>query len=293
MRQFDILKLIRIKHWIKNGFVIAPVIFSLRFTDPSAIFHTLAAAFAFSFAASFVYILNDILDKKADAEHPVKRNRPIPSGRIPIPAAVITAFLFLVMYGLFSFILPIEVIGIIGFYIIMNLAYSRYLKKIAILDVMIIAMGFVLRILAGITAIAVPLSHWMLLTTFCVSLFLAFGKRRSELDSVHINHHEKSRSVLTGYTTQLLDYFIVITASVTMLAYALYTIDNDVIERLGTGSLIYTIPFVIFGIFRYMSIIFKDHSGEDPVDVVMHDIQIIITVALWIVTVVSLLIIKP
>ncbi|MFP4362652.1 MAG: decaprenyl-phosphate phosphoribosyltransferase [Spirochaetia bacterium] len=282
----DIVSLIRIKHWIKNAFVLAPFLFTLR-VEQIILVHLSTTFFAFCFASSFVYILNDILDKHQDRLHPKKKDRPIASGRVPVTqAAALLLGLGLLTVLLLSFS-TLQTGVVICLYITMNIIYSKWLKSFPILDVIIIALGFVLRVTAGTFAIGVQLSNWMLLTTFCLSLFLGFGKRRNELAHVQENN---TRKVLQEYSLETLNIFIIISSALTIICYAMYSIDIEVISRTGTSSIIFTVPFVIYGIFRYILLLFTDPDIEDPTDAVTTDISIIVTCILWALSIIGLLV---
>lgn len=284
----DFIKLLRIKHWIKNFFVFGGLLFSLNLLNLSYLGKSLLVFIAFCLISSFVYILNDIFDRERDRAHPVKRKRPLASGKIPLASAIFVALLILTTSLALAYLININTFLIILIYALMNVLYTLYLKNKVILDVMIIAAGFVLRVLAGISAIEVPVSNWILLTTLSVSLFLGFGKRRNELLIMDENSHSH-RPVLEHYSVQLLNYLIIISITLTIVTYALYSIDNQIIEKLGTDRLIFTVPFVIFGLFRYMYVIFINKGGGDPADVVLKDGFIIADVLLWILAIVGIL----
>jgi len=283
------IHLLRPKHWIKNIFIFAALIFSLNLFNIVKLIASLQSFFAFCLASSFVYIINDIIDIKQDRKHPKKRNRPIASGKISIKNAIIISIVCLIISMAFAYFVNLNTLIIILVYIFVNIIYSIKIKNVVILDVMFIALGFILRMIAGATAIEVSFSNWILLTTFCISLFLGFGKRRGEILLQNNNTQKNTRFVLKLYSTQFLDYMIISSVTLTIISYALYTIDLEVIKRFGTDKLIYTVPLVIYGIFRYLYVIYKSDSNGDPTEVVLKDKSIISVVLLWILLVICLI----
>ena len=286
---FNYIHLLRPKHWIKNLFVFAALIFSLNLFNIVKLIASLQAFFSFCLASSFVYIINDIIDIEQDRKHPKKRNRPITSGRISIKNAIIISILCLIASTILAYFVNLNTLIIISVYIFVNIFYSMKIKNVVILDVMFISLGFILRMVAGATAIEVSFSNWILLTTFCISLFLGFGKRRGELVLVNNNTKKNTRLVLELYSMQFLDYMIISSITLTIISYALYTIDSEVIKRFGTDKLIYTVPLVIYGIFRYLYVIYRSDSNGDPTEVVLKDKSIISVVLLWILLVIGLI----
>ena len=303
-----LLQLIRPRHWVKNAFVFAAALFSLQLGQLAVWGVTLLAFAAFSMAASCIYVVNDLMDLKQDQLHPVKRFRPLARGSVSPRQALVVAGVCLVAAFLLTGLInqvPLEqvtapaghrlsltpaggVAVIIALYLVMNLAYSWRLKHVAILDVMIIATGFVMRVIAGALAVNIVVSSWILLTTFSISLFLGFAKRKNEgitLEETARSH----RPVLDAYPPQLLDGMMHISATLTIIAYALYTIDPEVVARLGTHRLIYTVPLVIYGLFRYMHLVYHCHDGGDPAELVTRDKPILAVVVLWAGTVLLLI----
>lgn len=284
----DYIKILRIKHWIKNLFVFAGIVFSLNLFDFSLVVKNVYTFFSFSLASSFIYIINDLFDRKKDRMHPLKKNRPIASGNISPLFAVFYSLIPLIASLILGYFVNISVLIIILLYVVINFFYSFNFKHIVILDVMIIAIGFVLRVLAGIYATEVEASSWILLTTLVVSMFLGFGKRRSEIQQLEeVYHHH--RPVLMHYSIQLLDYMIIVSITLSIITYSLYTIDDATIIKFGSNNLMYSVPFVIFGLFRYMYLIFKKNGGSDPADIVIKDKYIIVSVVLWFITILFIL----
>ena len=283
----DYLRLIRIKHWIKAVFIFAPLIFSLNFYKPSYISRTLLMCAAFCLAASAVYIFNDIVDRDRDRQHPKKKYRPIASGTVPVKSALVLGTVLSVSSMAVSSVLGLAAGAVILAYIGMNVAYSLFLKNQTFIDVMVIAGGFLLRVLAGTVAINVELSRWMLLTTFFLSLFLGFGKRRKEmLVTAGSTQH---RVVFQDYSVDLLNCLIIVSASLTIITYSLYVAASKSMISLGPDKFIATIPFVVFGVFRYLFLIYKQNNGGDPAEILLKDRTMIVDVALWVVTIFALL----
>ena len=275
----DILKLIRVKQWVKNAFVLAPLLFSLKFTEFASDFNAALAFAAFCLTASFVYILNDILDRKRDALHPHKKNRPIASGRINLPTAWALAFLVL-----FGAVFCLEVLGnvktaiTIGLYVLLNVFYSFKLKHVVLIDVMVIAVGFILRVYAGAYAINVPVSSFIFMTTLFLSLFLGFTKRKSEL----LKTGSETRQVLNRYSDAMVDQYIMITVALTIMCYALYTLEPQTISRFDTNRLCYSVIFVSYGLFRYIYILNSSSDAEDPTENLFKDKGLILACFLYV-----------
>ena len=266
------LKLIRPKQWLKNVFVFAPLVFAQElFTG--AFVKSLMAFAAFSLTASAVYILNDMADVEADRIHPEKRHRPLAAGTIGTMEAI----------GLMAFLLALTVIlvghmdsrfvALLAFYFLINLGYSFKLKEVVLLDVFIIAAGFMLRVLGGAYAIDVEVSTWIVLCSLFISLFLGFAKRRGELVQMQRDSHE--RKVLSLYKVDFIDQMLTIAAAGAVISYALYTVAPRTIEMFGTEKMIYTTVFVIYGVFRYLYIIHTSSANENPTNAVTSDLTIL------------------
>ncbi len=270
--------LLRPAHWIKNGFVLVGLFFGRAIFKSEFVTAAVFAFIAFSLMASVVYIINDLSDIDADRLHPVKRNRPIASGAVtPLQAKVLAAFLLAVALPVAWLAGPI-VFAIITGYGVMNLAYSFGLKDVVVLDVFIIATGFMLRILAGTVGIGIDPSKWLIVCGLMVTLFLGFTKRRAELVQVDIN---RQRRVLEYYSVDLLDKFIGIMASATIITYSLYTVAPETVKQHHTDKLIYTSPLVMYGLFRYLYLLYQRKQGEDPVTDLFRDRQILLTLLAW------------
>ncbi len=280
------VKLARPKQWIKNLFIFAPLVFSHHLLNFEKIKTEILTFLAFSFVASSVYVINDILDRESDRVHPVKKNRPIASGRVKVWQGFIFAF-FLFFCGLiFSLTLNFKARFLIISYFLMMALYSFKLKHVVLLDVFVIAIGFMMRVLAGAYSIEVVVSKWLFITTLFLSLFLAISKRRMELYfSIQNPSSEgfEQRKVLDEYNIKFADQMLVITAGGAVISYALYTISERTVSLFKTESLIYTTIFVLYGIFRYMYLIYQKKSGENPTDVILGDAGIILNVFLWLI----------
>jgi 4-hydroxybenzoate polyprenyltransferase len=283
------LKLIRVPQWIKNLFVFVPLIFSRHLFDVNYFVTVLGAFFLFCFISSIVYIMNDIIDIEADRAHPTKRDRPLASGKIEVKTAVIIAIILgvitMIMLSFFNMMFILSVIG----YLILNIFYSTTFKHIVILDVFSIAAGFMLRIVAGAFVISVEISSWLILTTMFISLFLAVMKRRSELQHQINADNTTTRKVLMHYTPNFTDQMATIAAAGTIICYALYTVAERTVEVFGTDNLIFTTPFVVFGIFRYMYLVYLSRKGEIPSETMVTDRAMIVNIVLYTITAVVII----
>lgn len=280
---------LRPKQWIKSSFLFAPALFTLHQLDRAIWFPLVIAALGFSLVASAVYCANDILNRNEDRLHPIKRKRPVASGELRIASAVTLSLICLILGFTLLLLVNTDSALIAAAYLILMLLYSIYLRQVLILDVIIIATGFVLRVIMGGQIIDQPASHWMLLCTFTIALFLGMIKRRQEIASSDPGKGE-ARAVLADYPElSIVDGWINVLAGMTVLCYALYTVDPMTIAKHGTGNLIYTLPFVLYGIFRYQKLALTDSRGEDPTTLIIRDPGIRIVILLWVVTVAILL----
>lgn len=267
-----ILRLLRPKQWIKNTFVLAPLVFSGTFTDVISIQQAFIAFTLFCIASSATYVLNDICDINSDRKHPEKsKSRPLASGEVSKPQAYV---LLVCLYGVIAasgFFFP-TIITVIAGYLVLNIAYSFYLKHQPVLDIFTIAIGFVLRVYAGAIALNVPLSSWMFITTLSLALYLAAIKRRQEL----AKSGDGARNVLQHYTVSLVDRYAEMSGTSALMFYSLYVISDK-------PSMMSTIPFVLFGLYRYWFVVESTGSGESPTDVLFADTQLQLTIACWII----------
>lgn len=282
----DGLRLLRVRHWVKNLLVFAPLLFSLRLTDPASFTSAATMFAAFCLGASGLYIVNDIADRERDRHHPRTRTRPIAAGRVPVgPAAALSLVLLTTGLAVASTV-GVSAVATLSAYIVLVLFYSLLLKRMVILDVMCIAAGFILRVVGGAVTIDVRVSRWLLLTTFFLALFLGFCKRRREST---LAQHDEHRAVLDLYSLQLLDVFIMIAVTLTIITYSLYVVDPVTIDRIGTDGLILTIPPAVFGLLRYLYLVYRESGGGDPITAITGDRPIVSAALLWVAIVVLLL----
>lgn len=271
----------RIQQWIKNLFIFAALIFSAHLFKIDDLFLTIGGFILFSLSVSGVYIFNDIIDLENDKLHPIKSKRPLPAGKLNIKTAIILSVILILTGLLGAFLLKTNFGVVLLIYVVLNILYTYQLKSIVILDVMTIAAGFVLRVIAGAVLIGVPTSEWLIICTILLSLFLGFSKRRHELTilDVQANSH---RSVLQHYNPYFLDQMIGIVTATTVMSYALYTISEETVKKFGTTHLIYTVPFVLYGIFRYLYLVHKKEAGGNPTKLALNDLPLLLTIILWI-----------
>lgn len=280
---YNFLKLIRVTHWIKNLFVFVPLIFSLHLFHFDYFTKVTITFILFCLSSSAIYVINDIVDLEADRQHPIKRNRPLASGKFSINFAYIV-FSLLVLVSLSSALLiDSGLLIILIIFIILNLSYSLYLKHIVLLDIFSIAAGFSLRVYAGAFIIDVPISSWLILSTIFISLFLAIMKRHSELKRFENNDDIKTRKVLESYSIDFTKQMATVAASGLVTCYALYTVAERTVKAFGTDNLIYTIPFVVFGLFRFMYLEYINQKGENTTEILLTDLPTILNLLLYII----------
>jgi 4-hydroxybenzoate polyprenyltransferase len=304
MRIRALLEIMRPRQWTKNGAVFIGLVFAQRLFDLPSLERAVLAFIIFCFTSSGVYILNDLMDLERDRQHPVKRLRPLPSGRLPASGAIVLmAFIFLLccILSLALFYLPsppdiytafggasvLFILTVVA-YIVINALYSTRLKHVVLVDVFCIASGFVLRILAGAVVIPVVISPWLYLVTCFLSLFLALSKRRHELVLLQ-EHAGNHRRILKEYSIPMLDQMTTIMVAGTLMAYSVYTIEGTT----GHGRLIITIPFVLYGIFRYLYLVYMRMEGGSPDEVLLRDRHMLGTVLLCTVVVIAVLYLFP
>lgn len=288
-----LIKSMRPRQWTKNAFVLAAVVFDhqLSFNNPGPLLRSLAGFILFCFLSSAIYIINDLADIEADRQHPRKRNRPIASGELPVSTAKVAAVVLLVITFSVGALLSMGFLFTAVAYFLVNLAYSKWLKHIPLIDVLIIALGFVLRVVAGVTIIHVErFSPWLYVVTTLFSLYVGFGKRRAELTLLE-NGSANHRRVLEGYNLPLLDQLITIVSSSTVLAYSLYTFSAPNLPANHTMML--SIPFVLYGIFRYLYLIQIKNEGGAPEDLLLMDRPLQATVLLWGISILLIVYIVP
>lgn len=280
------LKLLRVEQWVKNLFVFLPLFFAGKLLDSALLLQSLLAFIIFSLAASFIYIINDYTDIESDRRHPEKKKRPLASGAISKRSAIILmlvlAALTVSMIYLSQNFFEINIqkfTVIIAVYILINLAYTFKLKHVAIIDVVLISVGFVLRLLAGGYITGIAISQWAILLTFVLALVLALGKRRGELINAQISG--KTRKALDGYNVQFADIALSISVTLAIISYLMYTVQGDVQERFGS-KIFYTFIFVVFALLRYLQQTLVYNKTESPTKIIYRDRYIQVTVFLWI-----------
>jgi 4-hydroxybenzoate polyprenyltransferase len=288
-----LVKELRPRQWTKNLLLFAGVLFSQQAGHPELLLRAAAGFLTFSLLAGTVYLLNDLRDIEQDRRHPKKRERPIASGRLPVRAAWAAVTVLLLVVGTLSAWLGPLFSIVAAAYLAMNLAYSYGMRDQVLLDVFFIALGFVLRAIAGVELLRplspeTALSPWLLVCTFFGALFLALAKRRRELANAGEDAGQR-RAVLQRYTPVLLDGLLIVSAASSIMSYALYTIWPATVAKFNTDALLYTVPFVTYGIFRYLYLVRASENTEDPSQVLLTDRPLIACVALYLVTVVLIL----
>ena len=283
----NIVILLRPQQWLKNGFIFIPLFFDHKLTDWYCLCSDILAFFAYSFAASAIYCLNDLIDVEADRKHPKKCKRPIAAGVISkVQALLLVALCLCVAFAIASMLdsyAQWKVMGILGVYIIMNIAYCLKLKQMAIVDVFIISVGFVLRIFVGGFATGVVLSQWIVLMTFLLALFLAFAKRRDDV-VIYEDTGVLARKNVNRYNLPFMNQVIGVVSSITMVCYIMYTVDPEVIARMGSRYVYLTSVFVLAGIIRYLQLTIVDVKSGSPTKVLMKDRFVQCCIIGWIIT---------
>ena len=276
-----VLKLLRPKHYIKNLFIFMPLFFAGQFSDLGLLINLFIAFLAFSMCASAIYILNDSRDIAEDRLHPKKRLRPLAAGTISLQTAIIIMILLFAAGVILMGYLSLHALGILGLYVVLNILYSFFLKHISILDVTIIAIGFVLRIFVGAIVTETPLSQWIVIMTFLLALFLALAKRRDGV-LIFLETSQKTRRVIKDYNLKFVEGAMMIMSSVTIVAYILYTTSTEVEQRLNSEYVYLTAIYVILGILRYMQLSLLENNSGSPTDLVLKDSFLIAVILGWI-----------
>jgi 4-hydroxybenzoate polyprenyltransferase len=266
--------------WGKNLFVLAPLVFGRLLGDVHAVERALLAVAAFCLASSAIYLINDLKDREEDRKHPLKRLRPLAAGTLAVPVAVAAAIGLVLAAAAISWALPGGFALAIGAYLALNLLYTAGMKHVVILDVMAISFGFVLRVLAGAAATRVQVSSWLILCTIFLSLFLAFSKRRHEIVLLADSATEQRR-VLDDYSPAFLDQMINVVTASSVVSYALYAVAPETVEKYHTQNLVYTIPMVLFGIFRYLYLMYQQPAERNPTEAILGDPPFLINLGLW------------
>jgi len=276
----DLVRSLRPAQWIKNLLVFAGLIFGEKLGDPASVARASLAFAVFCLLSSAIYLINDVLDREADRRHPVKSRRPIASGVVSVSAALTTAVVLIgaSLAGAFEINRAFGLVA--SSYLVLNALYSLSLKHIVILDVITLAGGFVLRAYGGAVAISVVFSHWLLLLTLLLALFLALSKRRAELVAL-ADEASDHRPSLAHYSPYLLDQMIGVVTASTLLAYAFYTISPETVQKFHTDRLLLTVPFPLYGIFRYLYLVHKRDGGGNPSEMLLTDLPLLVCVALW------------
>uniref|UniRef100_A0A7C2W9V5 Decaprenyl-phosphate phosphoribosyltransferase n=1 Tax=Thermorudis sp. TaxID=1969470 RepID=A0A7C2W9V5_9BACT len=285
-RWVDLLVSLRPRQWIKNAVVFAPLVFGGLLTDWHALLRATVAMLAFCAAGSALYLFNDWHDVEADRQHPLKRHRPIAAGRIGAGTVRVSIAVLLLVAVAASALIDPELLAVLGAYVLLISLYTLALKHLVLIDVLAIAGGFVLRAVAGAVAVQVPLSPWLYVCTVLLALFLGFAKRRHEmvlLEEQAVNH----RRILDDYTVPLLDALLAVTAAATLMAYSLYTFSAPNLP--DNHAMMLTIPFVLYGIFRYLYLVYRREEGGLPEQVLLNDLPLLASIALWGLTAVLLL----
>ncbi|MCE9560400.1 MAG: UbiA prenyltransferase family protein [Armatimonadetes bacterium] len=270
--------MLRPKQWTKNLLALAAWVFTASYTSGPKTVQVLLAILCLCLASSATYALNDVLDAEADQNHPTKKNRPIASGEVSSKVGILIAVGCLVGAFVVAWLLGRSTVLALGFFLGIHLLYNAFLKKIAIADVLFIGIAFVQRAALGAIAINVKISAWLLFVTGTLALLIGFAKRRQEFSIPDIQEAE-TRIALKGYSQPLLDYLVVFSATLATLSYGIYVIESDTAR--AHPSLILTAPFVIFGILRYLSLVFGRNEGGEPESLILKDIPLLVTIALF------------
>jgi 4-hydroxybenzoate polyprenyltransferase len=284
----SVLHSLRPEQWTKNLLVFAALLFARRLFDPAAVLQALAAFAIFCGLSGAVYLLNDVSDRESDRQHPVKRHRPIAAGDVSAPTAVAWALVLIALGLSLSFWLQTGFGMAAAAYLVLQAAYTRVLKHVVILDVMAIAFGFVLRAVAGGLVIGVPISDWLVICTILLALFLGLSKRRHELTLLAAGA-AGHRRILEEYDPYLLDQMIAVVAAATLVAYIIYCLSPETTARFGTHWLVLTVPFPIYGLFRYLYIVHRKDGGGNPSEMLLTDRPLLSCVGLWGLTVVAVI----
>lgn len=273
-------RLLRVRHYVKNLFIFTPLAFGLKLNDPELSLKTLLTFIAFSLISSAVYIVNDICDRNFDSLHPQKKERPIASGSVTVKQGMIFSVMLFFMGIIPAMFVNLNVLYVIVTYVVLNLLYSIKLKHIALLDIFTIALGFILRLYAGFAATHIELSHWLIIMTFLLSIFLALGKRRD--DVLFAEESTVVRKAVEGYNLNFINLTMSLVSGIIILAYILYCITPDTISRFNSEHLYLTVFFVILGFFRYFQLIFVYNRVSDPVEILYTDRFLQISIVCWI-----------
>jgi 4-hydroxybenzoate polyprenyltransferase len=280
---YNLIESLRPKQWTKNLFLFAGVFFSGQVFVPEQILKIFLGFFLFVLASGGIYLLNDIIDIESDRVHPKKSQRPIASGRVGKKTGYCYFILFILISTIYSLYLNRDFGLYVVTYVLVNVIYTLKTKHIVILDVMSISLGFLIRVLAGCVLISVTPSDWLIVCSINISLFLGFCKRRQELNLLAVNDNN-TRYVLKIYNNGFLNQIIAIVTSASFISYILYTVSSETVDRLGTRNLVFTIPFVLYGIFRFLFLIYVEPVDENPTDIIFKDKPFVLNGILWCLT---------
>ncbi len=277
----EIIRIARPGHWVKNIVVFLPVVFGMRATDGQAWLRALGAAVAFCFVSSFSYIINDIRDRANDRCHPRKKDRPLASGRLSVSTAAAEATVCVVLGFTIAFAISPLLCLVVAAYVVLQVCYTLLLKQKALVDVICIAMGFVLRTVSGAVAIGVVISPWLFICMFTICLFMGFCKRYNEIVTIgDMTRAENHRNTLIAYTPDLLTHLITLSAGIAVVAFLFYGLADSTVEQFGTNYFVYTLPLVVYAVFRFAMLSMKG-AYADPTDLILRDRPFQATVALW------------
>lgn len=287
-----ILSSMRPRQWTKNLFIFAGIVFSRHLFEPDLLLRSFYAFVIFCAASGAAYLLNDVFDVKRDVEHPIKRNRPIASGLLSLRHASAVAISLFVFASIASYTLGTEFLLVLLAFIVLNLAYSTVLRQVVILDVIAISFNFLLRAWAGVAVLhpvlpSIEISPWLLICTLFLSLFLGFCKRRNEIEN--LEDAAMHRNALQEYSVHLLDQLVGLSAATALISYSIYTVWPATVEKFGTANLVFTVPFVVFGMMRYLFVVYSRKEGGDPSGVLLTEKWIIVDVFLWLAAVILIL----
>jgi len=275
-----LVRSLRPAQWAKNTFVLAPLVFAGGLVAPGALARALAAFATFCAASSAVYLVNDLRDREQDRNHPRKRLRPIAAGTLPAGVAGVVAALLAAAAAAIAPLLGGEFAAALGAYFGLQILYTLWLKRVVILDALAIALGFVVRVYAGAAAVAVAVSPWLFLCTIFLALFLAFSKRRHELVLL-ADGASSQRGVLSEYSPAFLDQMMNVVTASAVVCYALYAVAPETVAKHGSRSLLVTVPMVLFGIFRYLYLVYQRQEERNPTEAILRDLPFLINIALW------------
>jgi 4-hydroxybenzoate polyprenyltransferase len=282
-----LLQIMRPRHWAKNVFVFAALIFGRQMTVPLAVGRAIGAFFCFCLAASAVYIFNDIIDRRTDSLHPIKRKRPIAAGSVSVGSAAVVSAICAAAAITGSYLLARSFVDVVLAYLVLMILYSLFFKKMMILDCIVISIGFCLRAIAGAVIVGVFISPWLIICTFALCLFLAFSKRRGEIILLGENS-ESFRRTLAGYTPELLAHMLDVTSGLAVVCFLLYAMDERTLHIFGTNNLVYTTPLVLYCIFRF-SLLIQQGTYSDPLQLIYKDLPFQIGLVLWVLSCVAII----